>query len=504
MANEMSAELVWVSNTADDIAGQIATHEPKRRWSSRSRTGCLTCRKRRIKCDEETPVCRRCIIGGQTCRYGKLVPASDAEIAARRSREDSSSTSPPAQSVQRRVFIEAEPPDWEYLQAIRYYHTIAKPLLVAQYGDIPDPKFEPHDATHFVCNTLCSHLQSVCKARGRLLRMGEDPGLSTLWMNCARYLLKIITFINSCIESKSQEHSSMAFNYMFTLMCFDLHFDSQLWLAHVKGFLVYAEYIGGADAVINWLPKPSLPFCRFFSKVIMFNTTMPPERQFLQYSNYSDAEIKTILEFEFDEEIPCPMHIRLFIIHVTRLRHKIATADAPIPNLTETTHGLFHNLAKFDLQLWAKGDNPLGEEAAKDMGQLYHLAAWQYAILTLPQSATRSWAQKYELPVAETSEIDPYLVFRYSKRSMLVEKLRKIFPTLLYPVALKWPLLVAGVAIVDNATEDRDFIEQSLETLLSHPLSDGGVFLCLQRMRAFWDSGKTAWEDCFHEPVPAG
>ncbi len=34
----------------------------RRQKYSRTRTGCLCCRARRIKCDEERPVCRRCVI----------------------------------------------------------------------------------------------------------------------------------------------------------------------------------------------------------------------------------------------------------------------------------------------------------------------------------------------------------------------------------------------------------------------------------------------------------
>lgn len=33
----------------------------------RSRTGCLTCRKRRVKCDEIKPVCKRCIAADVIC-----------------------------------------------------------------------------------------------------------------------------------------------------------------------------------------------------------------------------------------------------------------------------------------------------------------------------------------------------------------------------------------------------------------------------------------------------
>src|ERR1700761_5463766 len=33
----------------------------------RTKTGCLTCRKRRIKCGEERPVCRNCIKSKRNC-----------------------------------------------------------------------------------------------------------------------------------------------------------------------------------------------------------------------------------------------------------------------------------------------------------------------------------------------------------------------------------------------------------------------------------------------------
>lgn len=41
--------------------------KPKRRQTQRSRTGCLTCRIRRVKCGEEKPCCLRCTHTGRKC-----------------------------------------------------------------------------------------------------------------------------------------------------------------------------------------------------------------------------------------------------------------------------------------------------------------------------------------------------------------------------------------------------------------------------------------------------
>ncbi|KAL1413817.1 hypothetical protein Q8F55_001601 [Vanrija albida] len=48
----------------------------------RSRAGCLVCRSRRVKCDEEQPACGRCRKFNAECRYPDKKQFSDAKIAA--------------------------------------------------------------------------------------------------------------------------------------------------------------------------------------------------------------------------------------------------------------------------------------------------------------------------------------------------------------------------------------------------------------------------------------
>jgi hypothetical protein len=50
--------------------------EPKRTRESTSkvRTGCSTCKARRVKCDEARPICRRCAVGNRQCDYRTVSP----------------------------------------------------------------------------------------------------------------------------------------------------------------------------------------------------------------------------------------------------------------------------------------------------------------------------------------------------------------------------------------------------------------------------------------------
>ncbi|PYH42547.1 Zn(II)2Cys6 transcription factor [Aspergillus saccharolyticus JOP 1030-1] len=56
----------------------------QKRWAPRARTGCITCKIRRIKCDETKPSCKKCVSTGRRCdgyapvRQGQLQQAPSA------------------------------------------------------------------------------------------------------------------------------------------------------------------------------------------------------------------------------------------------------------------------------------------------------------------------------------------------------------------------------------------------------------------------------------------
>ncbi|KAJ6784107.1 hypothetical protein PWT90_08585 [Aphanocladium album] len=75
----------------DELAGQwdwriavqkvIAGVERQKKWAPKVRTGCHTCRQRRVKCDERKPECRRCLNLKIECHYS-LVPAARPQISS--------------------------------------------------------------------------------------------------------------------------------------------------------------------------------------------------------------------------------------------------------------------------------------------------------------------------------------------------------------------------------------------------------------------------------------
>ncbi|KAM4065416.1 bacterial transferase hexapeptide (six repeats) domain-containing protein [Hirsutella rhossiliensis] len=69
-AEDRSMGLYGSPYAADHRQDSMPHHDPKKRkrnFSNRTKTGCLTCRKRKKKCDEHKPECSNCIRGGFVC-----------------------------------------------------------------------------------------------------------------------------------------------------------------------------------------------------------------------------------------------------------------------------------------------------------------------------------------------------------------------------------------------------------------------------------------------------
>ncbi|KAH6874372.1 hypothetical protein B0T10DRAFT_415440 [Thelonectria olida] len=65
------------SNATDAPPTNSSLHKASRKSHSKTRTGCNTCKKRKIKCDETRPSCRNCIKHSVTCDFiARTIPVS--------------------------------------------------------------------------------------------------------------------------------------------------------------------------------------------------------------------------------------------------------------------------------------------------------------------------------------------------------------------------------------------------------------------------------------------
>lgn len=172
--------------------------------------------------------------------------------------------------------------------------------------------------------------------------------------------------------------------------------------------------------------------------------------------------------------------------------------------LASIVAGHFNTLCSLDgdIDRWAETVSGFAVAVNKAMAEICRDAIWLHVMLALPRPAMLLWAQTQPPLMSSAPGTDALDKYRLLYRSRLVSQLRKIQPQLQYPPAIFLPLVVVGVASVDGSNHDRSFVDQSIYDIWQRPVGAPGSFACLKKLREFWASGKTAWDDCFYEATP--
>ncbi|KAM3441442.1 hypothetical protein MY4824_001566 [Beauveria thailandica] len=481
---------------------QEANATRQKRWAPKVRTGCQTCRIRRIKCDETQPRCKKCIARGLSCAYTLrhrpvlLASQQSWSLAPKVAPSSSSSSSLPPPSP---LVAQAEPPNWHFMEAIRYYCAFVRPIRVAKYGthDIQDPPFHTGDvmAARFVCQIIGHQAVTVSRRRGRLVSFWEEPQFAAMRRNYSRYLVEFLGIVNRCIRGSGGGGGGTyrAFHYLWNLLSFDLTLNESLWQAHVKGALAYAQFVGGPRAALS-LPGPTIFFRQLVLQAIVSNATSPTTQQITGHLGYTDDDIKTILA---DEESTRPFPVELVVVlrHITQVRVHAASRTRT-SELRQRMQHVFRQINAFDPRAWADELEFYSGAVTPAIGRLFQLATCLYGLLSLPASIAAP-------PPPLLATTSPGVAsLRVSQRTELLACLRDTWPALPATTNMSWPLLVAGVAAADGPVEDREFVARCLDKTWRSPLGNVAPLLVLEKLRAFWKSGKRGWEDCFDEPTP--
>lgn len=226
----------------------------------------------------------------------------------------------------------------------------------------------------------------------------------------------------------------------------------------------------------------------------MSNATSPTTQQITGHLGYTDDDIKTILADE-DSTRPFPVELVVVLRHITQVRVQAASRTRRISELRQRMQHLFRQIIAFDPHAWADELDFYSGAATPAIGRLFQLATRLHGLISLPVSIVA--------PPPLLAATGPGVAsLRVSQRIELLACLRDTWPTLPDTTNMSWPLLVAGVAAADGPAEDREFVARCLDKTWRNPLGDVAPLLVLEKLRAFWKSGKRGWEDCFDEPTP--
>ncbi|KAJ6781157.1 hypothetical protein PWT90_07868 [Aphanocladium album] len=481
----------------------------KKIFHSKTRTGCLTCRARRVKCDEARPVCRRCITANRECRgYFSTLPNEDTIAQAWISRVQG-------------ICPEAEPPNWDFTQAVHYHFAVLKPAMLHQ----DDPEFyrKGFIPCRFICQMMADQISKASKARGRLIGPGEDPAFAGLWSKFHHYMAECLQIINQTIRGEGEYQQVQIILGILYLVFMDLYQKASMWHAHIKGFLAYFEHLGGAAVGVDD------PDMRNFMSIMLLlatplNTTTPARDQITGFDTFTDAQLDRFFGPAAKPDMPCPSDFFIGIIHVTRMRGVVRRAETGLAAEQDVRSSLntipakvleiFDTTCRFDIKEWATelliNDQDLwspehspnsGAALLPVMGEIYGVAVRLYGILTLPEWAIEPWASSASDKYPQVLGLTSHESLRALHRLELLALLRQICGGIAHDEGLAWPLAVAGVAVAEGSADDRAFVERCLWNTWRLPNTVASFVLLIDKLRAFWSSGKTAWEDCFDEPT---
>lgn len=234
-----------------------------------------------------------------------------------------------------------------------------------------------------------------------------------------------------------------------------------------------------------------------FSIATLANTTTPANNQMTGFSDWSTTDIRTVYSTTMYSEMPCPTHLFLNIIEISRLRGLLTTltgpyADALWPSISE----VFKNIESFSPEDWTEPYTVPKKPEMTLIARVYKQATTLYGVLSLPPPPMLN----YDLETSQPSKAAAYLQLKAATRNRLFQLVTEAMETLRPNLSLCWPLAVLGVALADGEPSERTFVEKSLRKISRSPQTYYGPTMSLVKLMSFWESGKSGWEDCYNEP----
>ncbi|KAF2269725.1 hypothetical protein CC78DRAFT_452857 [Lojkania enalia] len=156
---------------------------PSRAKGLRTTTGCLTCRKRRVKCDEKKPQCSQCSKAERVCIYGDIasprttlaadVGGAKADIPSAEASDSANTTSPAARAA---INGDIDPQLFSYSPELRFD---LSPLTLT--ASLPSPNSAPFEWYDLLAEDAINNIQKhnlgfdeICLSR-RQTPVPESP-----------------------------------------------------------------------------------------------------------------------------------------------------------------------------------------------------------------------------------------------------------------------------------------------------------------------------------------
>lgn len=104
----------------------------------------------------------------------------------------------------------------------------------------------------YICAIISTYLTACSKARGRILKPGEELSLSGTGSRYFQYLSKTLGIANDCIRGTGPWARSIGgFSPIINMFDSDIGLNGSTWQAHANGLFTYIDRSGGIYTVLS-------------------------------------------------------------------------------------------------------------------------------------------------------------------------------------------------------------------------------------------------------------
>ncbi|OAA69230.1 C6 finger domain protein [Akanthomyces lecanii RCEF 1005] len=492
-----------------------ASQPRKKRWTARVKTGCVTCRSRRIKCDEAKPACKRCSLTGRTCAY-EAASSSPETTSSSGSSSSPEPPPPPAKGL--------PSPDWHVTESLQYYITVMLPMhgfhatgdsaYVSSYQAKKMMRDEGFDSASFVMQILSHRVQCMSSAHQVQNVYGALPAVKPVWERLFHQMALAVSNLNRFMALEKNVY--FVLHRVVDLMHTELTLSIPTWRAHAEGFGALVKTYGGIPTLFR-LPKPPAMSSQLaLIASAMCNSTSPADQQIKLMSNWSDEDIDTAYSHTGFHAFPCPTVLFQAISRITHLRTLVAgcTDAAVVDRLVPLAREAFAKIQHFDPAGWTE-PYPTDHEFYPVVGRAFQYAVALYGILSLPAPLAAVFTYPPEAGTPQAHEAHRgdenheliytttqlYSTTRIRYREHLFTLFQRALPAAPSIEGLLWHAAVLGVAYSNHEEEEQKIILDYVASLRFVYGADGGAIHLYDKLREFWASGKKEWDQCFYEPT---
>ncbi|KAK6839242.1 hypothetical protein PG987_005108 [Apiospora arundinis] len=215
----------------------ILKPKPDKQKTSRTstpkvRTGCITCKKRHIRCDEGRPYCHNCIKSQRLCGYANTrQPTTTAPLTIAK-RPASCAASP-----QKQTLLDADFSDFTDATGARYFDEFAKLMQGYWLTGTSNRDFWGATAPQFArTNPLCRHAAMAIGALGMWYRESGSKSLRARPDEDSAHYMQALSHYGRSLRLHQQQNSLHDTSFLAVLLLFFdiLRGNNKAALAHVN------------------------------------------------------------------------------------------------------------------------------------------------------------------------------------------------------------------------------------------------------------------------------